>query len=78
VARGFTLEQIVRFSFMIRPLLLSSMEELPGDVPAVEQQLLELFREAKLNVKTRSDPEFRSHAALDRAEGQSTAAAMPS
>jgi radical SAM PhpK family P-methyltransferase len=60
LARGFTLEQLVEFSHIVRPLLLASLEEQPGDLAAVEQQLMELLRGMNFRKKVKADVEGRA------------------
>jgi radical SAM superfamily enzyme YgiQ (UPF0313 family) len=44
LSRGISLEQIKKFSDIIRPMLLGSLDDAPTDFSNVEEQLTELFR----------------------------------
>jgi p-methyltransferase len=53
MSRGFTLDQLVSFSHIVRPLLMSSLEEQPGDLAGVERQLGDLLRNSRITARSR-------------------------
>ena len=48
LSRGLSLEQIKRFSYIVRPMLLSSLDEVSANFSGVEDQLTELFRDTSI------------------------------
>jgi hypothetical protein len=54
LSRGISLEQIKKFSNIIRPMLLSSLDDAPRDFSDVEAQLTELFRNTSLLPRSRA------------------------
>ncbi|HYJ84949.1 MAG TPA: hypothetical protein VEW46_02680, partial [Pyrinomonadaceae bacterium] len=54
LSRGISLEQIKKFSNIVRPMLLSSLDEAPMDFSNVEEQLTELFRDTSVLPRSRA------------------------
>jgi radical SAM PhpK family P-methyltransferase len=54
LSRGISFEQIKKFSNIIRPMLLSSLDDAPADFSNVEAQLTELFRNTSLLPRSRA------------------------
>jgi p-methyltransferase len=54
LSRGISFEQIKKFSHIIRPMLLSSLDDAPRDFSDVEAQLTELFRNTSLLPRSRA------------------------
>lgn len=57
MSRGFTVDHIVEFSRLVRPLLSSSINDEAGDVAGVERQLADLLRDATITRRLRGLPE---------------------
>ena len=48
LSRGISLEQIKEFSRIVKPMLLSSLDDVSADFSGVEEQLTELFRDTPI------------------------------
>jgi p-methyltransferase len=57
MSRGFTIDQLVKFGHLVRPLLLSSIKDEPGDLAGVERQLADLLRDTTITPRLRGLPE---------------------
>jgi len=57
MSRGFTIDQIVKFSHLVRPLLLSSIKDEAGDLAGVERQLADLLRDTRITRRLRGKVE---------------------
>ncbi|HYJ84950.1 MAG TPA: PhpK family radical SAM P-methyltransferase [Pyrinomonadaceae bacterium] len=54
LSRGISFEQIKKFSNIVRPMLLSSLDDVPTDFSNVEAQLTKLFRNTSLLPRSRA------------------------
>jgi radical SAM PhpK family P-methyltransferase len=54
LSRGISLEQIKKFSNIVRPMLHGSLDDAPTDFSNVEEQLTELFRNTSLLPRSRA------------------------
>jgi len=48
LSRGFSMEQVKKFSYLVKPMLFSSLDDVPGNFSELENQLTELFRPTAL------------------------------
>jgi hypothetical protein len=44
LSRGFSMDQVKKFSYLVKPMLFSSLDDVPGNFSDLESQLTELFR----------------------------------
>jgi radical SAM PhpK family P-methyltransferase len=59
LSRGISLDQIKKFSYVVKPMLLNSMDDTPGNFSDVEQQLTDLFRNTSIHPRSVGHSAFR-------------------